>query len=104
MAKIFTCCFSFLIISLLLVRISPTLVKNISLIAYEQFDCEAPEKFGEKDNQETYKSNIKNAEFISTAFTHCFKTAVATYNYRIFTPTILSLILEIPKRPPQQLS
>ena len=104
MAKFFTYCLSLLLITLLLARISPTVIKHISLTAYEQPDYQTTEKFGEKDGKETHKSNFKSSEFISTENVLCFNTSAVTYSYHIFTPIILSSILEIPKRPPQGIS
>jgi len=102
MAKLITYFFSFLLISILSIRISPTLLEEFS-IAFEKFDYDTIEKFGDKESSEPQKS-VKNAEFIPVDHSLSFKTTTTEHIYYIFTPTIISSILEIPKRPPQKLS
>jgi len=103
MANSLTSLLGLLLIYLLLVKVSPTLYKHFSSIAYHQPDKETNEKCGEKSNDETKKS-IKSTEFIDSNCIFLFEPHSLPYNSYIFTPTTLNLILEMPKRPPQNIS
>ena len=77
--------------------------KHFSTIDSHQFDQGLSEKYAEKANDEVQKS-MKSTEFIDSNHIFFFEPHSLPYNSYIFTPTTLNLILEMPKRPPQNIS